>query len=499
MKKSTILRSLKLGAMFLVVAGLFFIGVERSEAYFQASDYSVQSSFSSTDKYYATTTDSLNVTSVSMYLSSDHDIYWDSADVHLRVNYSGTYCESVNEPDIETAHIKPSGTPHLVDFEFSSCIIPASTAFYINHPTSYNPNFYSWGSSGSFVPYVLINGSPDGDVFTHFITLTPLASSSVASSTATIIGFSAYVASSSVGQTIEVRLNPVNTLFGEGSIFGYLGGDFTDWPSWSFVATTTGVLNWSTTTNTSLYSVGSYVTDYQFKSLCLPSWLSGYCFGSPTDPVGALMATSSSWFIGSKSVMGDEFEKLENLMSGIYSGAGTSTSISVFCNILSISDFEATKCLGGLFIPTSSYLKDRFLYLYNNVGSIFPLGYLKSFVDILATSTTRYISLTAEMPPTLPGVGSSLTLDLSADKLDWIYNATSSQFKNSSASSTSSFYDLTYYYWKILIYIALGFYIISRILGTHIIGNIGDHFGGGVADKSFKGRRRYNKINDQDL
>jgi len=102
------------------------------------------------------------------------------------------------------------------------------------------------------------------------------------------------------------------------------------------------------------------------------------------------------------------------------------------------------------------------------------LGYLTDAISILATSTVGSLTaIDAYVPSVLPGGGSHIRLDITG-AFDSTLNATTSIYKNSSASSTQTFYQITSYYWNLLIYIALAIFLLSRILGSHIIGRIGN-------------------------
>lgn len=109
----------------------------------------------------------------------------------------------------------------------------------------------------------------------------------------------------------------------------------------------------------------------------------------------------------------------------------------------------------------------------DNLKYRFPLGYVTDFVTIISTSTeSSLVVVDATLPSVLPGGGAHIRIDLS-HILDPVLNATSTIFNNASAPSTQTFYEITSHYWNIVLYLAVVFYIIARIVGSHIVPDLG--------------------------
>ena len=109
----------------------------------------------------------------------------------------------------------------------------------------------------------------------------------------------------------------------------------------------------------------------------------------------------------------------------------------------------------------------------DNLKYRFPIGYITDFVTIVSTSTeSSLVVVDATLPSVLPGGGAHIHIDL-AHILDPVLNATSTIFNNESAPSTQTFYEITSHYWNIVLYLAVVFYIIARIVGSHIVPDLG--------------------------
>ena len=126
--------------------------------------------------------------------------------------------------------------------------------------------------------------------------------------------------------------------------------------------------------------------------------------------------------------------------------------------------------VGGLFYPSASSQNTLTSTLSaDNLKYRFPLGYVTDFVTIISTSTeSSLVVVDATLPSVLPGGGAHIRIDLS-HMLDPVLNATSTIFNNASAPSTQTFYEITSHYWNIILYLAVVFYVIARIVGSHIV------------------------------
>jgi len=146
--------------------------------------------------------------------------------------------------------------------------------------------------------------------------------------------------------------------------------------------------------------------------------------------------------------------------------------------------FDVLGCLGYIFVPQKDIISGSLTSFASSTLSQLP--FIGAFW-LTATGTVPIISAT--IPNGIVGAGAHIDLDV-AHSLDFILNATTSSFTNSSASSTQTFYQITSYYWNIIIYLALAFYILSRLLSSHLFGGIG------VIGSSSASRPKHFDIND---
>jgi len=177
-----------------------------------------------------------------------------------------------------------------------------------------------------------------------------------------------------------------------------------------------------------------------------------------------------STFIG--SISQNSFAQLNSIFAS--STATSTASLALSCVPFSETGFDTIKCLSFLFIPDSGYLNDTITAFKDKVAQNFPLGYVTHFLSILtATSTADLVVINATVPPGVVGSGATVYLSLNG-VLDPILNATSSSFISGNATSTDSFYDITAGYWKTIVYILTLFYIITRVLGSHLLPRFGN-------------------------
>jgi len=144
--------------------------------------------------------------------------------------------------------------------------------------------------------------------------------------------------------------------------------------------------------------------------------------------------------------------------------ASSTAQLSVFCNPLG-SGFSFGSCLSYTIYPGDNILNEDI----NLLRALPPWGYVFRFKDLITASTTASLpTISFVIPSALPGGGATFIFD-PTHKLDFVLNATTSQFNNVSASSTKTLYEITEPYWEILVSLAVLLYIISRILGSHLI------------------------------
>jgi hypothetical protein len=175
--------------------------------------------------------------------------------------------------------------------------------------------------------------------------------------------------------------------------------------------------------------------------------------------------------IGGNTTMSGLQQNVNNQLEGILSATGTTPSVQD-CNV--ISGFDFGKCMAFAFIPSTEQINQFGNTLSQGVFYKFPLGYVWSVLDVMSTTTAIAMPrLEAELPTAL-GIGNGgISVGIDAGMFDYILYATSSKYANASNGySSQSFFDFTYFYWKIFVYLAVAIYLLRRILGSHVIGEL---------------------------
>jgi len=219
-------------------------------------------------------------------------------------------------------------------------------------------------------------------------------------------------------------------------------------------ATTSGMIHISTTTNISYVGRQSIIATFWEPTF--------HIFGFPVAYYEKF-ASTSIFIVSTTSPL---TQYLDNIRNSIFNNLASSTTyFKSLCNPLS-SSFDLDLCLVGLIVPSESEL-DYDLATLRNMP---PWGYVFRAYDIFANSaSSSLVVLSATVPSILPGAGSHIELDLNGI-LDSTLNATSSFYSSVEATSTETFYEITSRYWNILVYVALGFYVFRRLLGSKLIG-----------------------------
>jgi hypothetical protein len=130
----------------------------------------------------------------------------------------------------------------------------------------------------------------------------------------------------------------------------------------------------------------------------------------------------------------------------------------------SSNGFNMIECLKDLLLPVSDSLVPILQSIKDSFVTRFPFGYVTDFVTtVTSTATSSLPVISATIPSGIAGAGSHIDLNL-AHSLDFVLNATTSQFANVSASSTETFYDITNRYWSYICYMLFGLYLVGRII-----------------------------------
>lgn len=182
----------------------------------------------------------------------------------------------------------------------------------------------------------------------------------------------------------------------------------------------------------------------------------------------SLITSSSTIFTyGTTTAFEQTMEQWERDNEEFMASSTASANVKAYCSF--DTSFSLGLCISALFVPTKADMYLSLTDLKNGIGSRFPLGYLTDFASILATTSTSTLTVLHATVPSALGLGTpEITLSLN-HVLDPVLNATTSVFNTAEASSTETFYEITVYYWKILVYLGTLFYILGRIVGGGIV------------------------------
>lgn len=232
------------------------------------------------------------------------------------------------------------------------------------------------------------------------------------------------------------------------------------------IATTSGHLYYSTTTN---LANGNYKVTANITG-CITVFNLYSCGAISSELSGIDETQYHEFIVGQSTFIGTLAQNTRrDIEATLASTTATSTAaLASNCNPLS---FSITYCLSFLFIPDSRQLTATFNYFYNSIGSHVPLSYISDIAEIFLSTTTRaLVVMEATVPVGIPGAGSHIELDLTRS-LDRFLYATST-FRSAEASSTDTLYDITSYYWDIVVYLGLALYLLRRVVGSSLIPNL---------------------------
>jgi len=327
----------------------------------------------------------------------------------------------------------------------------------------------SWGSPNcSYLSYTnyfyihLTNGVIDyiqgQPVYqTSVIVTSPVNASTTA--TTTVTGATVYINEDDYVDGMYLRMNFVNNTVANGAGFAFEAWDAA-FGGIDLPITSAGFSTVST--STTFYTNGKVTATWQIRQPN-DTWLIGSILSD------SVVLSTTTYFVVSQMTALDYIMSSTSavLVNALLTGTTTAQSV-IRCNP---TDFDILICATSLVVPPYSVLVDDFEQLRDGFLARWPLGYVTRFVEIFAdTSSSSIPVISATVPSGVVGAGASITLNAN-NALDFILNATTSSFLNSSASSTETFYEITSRYWNIFVYLALGFWILRRILGSHIIGH----------------------------
>jgi len=299
---------------------------------------------------------------------------------------------------------------------------------------------------------------------TRIDTVTPYNGQTLATSSTQTIGATGYLNTADLNEKseLDIRLTQTGKAFFVGQCADVICSQASQTGALTFTyplitaspftySSTTGALPYGEYTMTSYIRTGDYC-------------LFGFCLTQKT-----IVSTTTTFTLATSTAQDLAYHRTMNTINIL----GNVSSTTDFSDC-AIATLNLLSCGGDLiayaFIPTSDAITSNVQQLHDDVLVKFPIGYVTDFVSILASSTASSTLplIDATIPDGIAGAGSHIHLDL-AHSLDFVLNATTSSFNNSSASSTQTFYEITSGYWKIIVYLGAGFYIIARIIGSHLI------------------------------
>jgi hypothetical protein len=227
----------------------------------------------------------------------------------------------------------------------------------------------------------------------------------------------------------------------------------------------------STTSVPILDGDGTYLVKWEYRK---PSswWTSTLSWFNPfasLDPE-IIVSSSTSFIFGTTTAFEKTTAQWKADQAEFMASSTASQNVKQYCDLT--NSFSFGLCISALFLPTQADIQTSLTDLKEGIGSRFPLGYFKSFIDIVSTTTEGTLTAIDVKLPSALGLGTpSLKLDLT-HSLDPILTATTGIFSNSSstgASSTATFFATTNYYWSLVVYVLTALYILRRIIGGYII------------------------------
>jgi len=393
------------------------------------------------------------------------------------INCSGGANVFTNYPDITDDEFTGTKTLYTLNPTTETTFNPSYYYFLLVQPSGgFGNSGYSYRSSansypggeadctttrcGSILDYYFTSSNQTTN--SRFITLDPLAGETTATSTS--VGAEIYINSDDFTEDMFLDIYFVSN----SAIYIGNGGYVPDFIR--FPITSPGLTSYSTTTT--FLVAGGHEARYKVST---ESALSSIPIIGVLFSPNTLMSTSSAFFVGYRTQADDVADTVGQVLDDL--GGTSSTSCTNFT-----TDF-VSDCVKFLFIPNPQALNTSLEALRNGVLASWPVGYVTRMVEIFTASTSASLPVfQATVPAGIPGTGSSITLDLN-HSLDTVLNATTGVFTNSSASSTDTFYEFTKPYWDTIMYLLLAFYILRRILGSHIVPTFNKE--GGIGNKPY--------------
>jgi len=333
----------------------------------------------------------------------------------------------------------------------------------------------AWATSttnSKYIEYFINNGIPDTSNTTRITSITPASGEILSTSTSYTVGFTGYLNPDDFTATTRVHfhIENSNTRFTQGTGYPFLTNSnnafsldvYYNLDNDALSLVEYGDFEYSTTS--SLGGNGKYYVTTTIQN-------GGYCVGQYCLTRETIFATTTT-FIVSSTTRADSLVGVANDYFDTLAGSATTTAgIKSGCNIF--TSFDWYDCVTNvgllLFVPSSGFQTWFTTTLYDGILTHFPIGYITDFVSIISTTTVGTLTVfEATVPAVLPGGGSHIELNLNGI-LDQFLNATTGAYMTAEATSTETLFVITNRYWSYIIYVLALFYMLSRILGSHII------------------------------
>jgi len=236
--------------------------------------------------------------------------------------------------------------------------------------------------------------------------------------------------------------------------------------------TITSGLNALATTTGSLGLDGKYILTAEYRRP--NSWYTGILgfLTLHTFDNTIIVSSSTIFTYGTTTAFEKTQTQWQQDNAEFMASSTASANVKEYCSFS--TSFSMGLCISALFLPNKADLYISLSALKDGIGSRFPLGYATDFVTILATTSTTTLAVIDATMPSALGLGNA-HIYLSLDHvLDPILEATTTIFSGSNPDTDNSetFYEITSYYWRILVYLGALLYILGRILGSHVIPNL---------------------------
>lgn len=362
------------------------------------------------------------------------------------LNASKYYCLSIG----------PEDTDHLLDLYGSS--VTSSSDFYDLMNWSNTADSAPSDLHGMYSLYYRVHDTvaPPSDFdYTRSKILSLSPENGTTTSNPVTFAFDVYIAPEdlvnalgSVKVHVEMRNIDQNMLFGTGWLSP------SDIVLYDVLLTESGFVTYSTST-----PVGE--GNYRVRLTLDKHYLIDY---------DSLDSLSHQFIVGQSSFIGTISQSSYSALNAIFASSSATSTAALARSCYPFSgQFDTINCLAFLFVPDAGLLSDSVNEFKDEVLTRFPLGYVTDFVSLIGTSTpSSAVVFEMTVPSSLPGGGSQLALSV-AGVLDPILDARIDDFETSTEDDARTFYEITYDYWLIFVALATLFYLLRRVLGSHLI------------------------------